>query len=107
MHNPSNSSDKKMNKFDLYLKTREIDKIHDIIESVLEKSRSEQKYWFSENQEVIADMLDSFMLDSVSILDGVRLDPESMQLSVQLMEKLKSTMRMMQTFQPSDSNKKN
>lgn len=107
MRNPSDSFDKKMSKFDLYLRAREIDQIHQILETVLQKTKSEQKFWLDENQDVILDMLDSFMIDSVSILDGVRLDSESMQMSIKLMEKLKSTMRMMQTFQPSDSSQKN
>lgn len=88
-------------KFDLFVKVREVNQVYDILQKILLKSRTEQKRWARENHIIIEDMMDSFMNDSFLVLDGMQLDEESMQLSMDLMEKLRSTMSIIQDLLPS------
>lgn len=96
----SDTEDSQHTKFDLYLKVREISQIYTLLQQVLHKKKSEQKVWAKENQEMVENMMDSFMNESVLVLDGMQLDEESMQLSIDLMEKLRFTLTAVQDLLP-------
>jgi hypothetical protein len=53
-----------------------------------------RREWVDQNEDMIADLMNSFMDDSVLAIDGLQLDEESMQLSVSLVTEMRSTLNM-------------
>lgn len=83
-------------KFSLYVKTQEIKQIAENLERVLLMPRQERVDWVQEHQEMVQELLDSFVNDSVMALDGLQLDPEAMKLSVDFITNLRDAINTVQ-----------
>lgn len=81
-------------KFDLYVKSREIQQISDSLKQLMLMSVEERQTWLDENEGMVAELMDSFMDDSVLAMDGLQLDKESMDLSVKLVTEMRNAMDM-------------
>jgi hypothetical protein len=63
--------------------------INSSLQKILLWNKSRREAWLDDNQEVIDQLMDTFIQDSTMILDGVRLQGEALQLSVDLMTNLR------------------
>jgi hypothetical protein len=91
-------------KFDLYVKAREIQQISDSLRHILTLPQAKRQEWLEENESIVAELMDSFMDDSVLAMDGLQLDQESMELSVTLVTKMRDAMNMIhRIFSDDDS----
>jgi hypothetical protein len=81
-------------KFDLYVKSREIQQISDSLQRILMLPVEQRQEWLQEHESIIAELMDSFMDDSVLALDGLQLDKESMELSVELVTQMRDAVNM-------------
>lgn len=83
-------------KFDLYLKSRELKELSRVLEQVLLLPQEQRFEWVEENGELVSEAVDGFIQDSSSALDGISLDPETMELSKELVLSLRDTMDIIQ-----------
>lgn len=83
-------------KFSLYVKTQEIKQIAENLERVLLMPRKERVSWVQEHQDMVQELLDSFVNDSVLALDGLQLDSEAMKLSVDFITNLRDAINTVQ-----------
>jgi hypothetical protein len=93
----STSGESEQIRFDLYKKEKELKEITDILQSLSIKSRDERRRWLQENEDLVANMAEEFVDDSFDKLDGAQLDHETLELSVQVMTKLRKTLGLFQT----------
>lgn len=85
-------------KFGLYVKTHEMKSLEETLQHVVVLSRSERQEWLLEHQDYVNDLLDSFISDSVLALDGLHLDSEAMELSIEFVTSLRDVMNMLRTI---------
>jgi len=71
-------------KFDLYLRSREVKQIVSYLEKVMLKQKSERELFVSENRVFIDSLMKTFVNDSNLTLEGMQMDQESAQMSMQL-----------------------
>lgn len=71
-------------KFDLYLRSREMRQIVSHLEKVMLKKKSERELFVTENRTFIDSLMKTFVDDSNLTLEGMQMDQESAQLSMQL-----------------------
>jgi len=71
-------------KFNLYLRSREIKQIVFYLEKVMLKKKSERDSFINENRSIIESLMKIFVESSNLTLEGMQLDQESVQLSMQL-----------------------
>lgn len=71
-------------KFDLYLRSREMKQIVSHLEKVMLKNKSERELFVTENKVFIDSLMKTFMDDSNLSLEGMQMDRESAQMSMQL-----------------------
>ena len=91
-------------KFDLYRRQKEIKEVADILQKLSSKGKSEQIEWLQENEDFVTEMAEDFVDDSLFKLDGVRLDNETVQLSVEVMTQLKETLGLFQSVVSGEDN---
>lgn len=81
-------------KFDLYVQTRRVRQISSALDEVLHHDPdSAAEDWIGDNSDIIDQLLEDLLDDSLLVLDGVELDDESKSLSVELMTNIKQTVR--------------
>lgn len=83
-------------RFDLYRKEKEIREISHILKDLSTKGRDERRRWLQENEDLVTDLAENFVDDSLYKLDGAQLDSETLELSVQVMTKLRETLGLFQ-----------
>ena len=71
-------------KFDLYLRSREMKQIVSYLEKVMLKQKSERDLFVAENKTFIDSLMKTFVDDSNLTLEGMQMDQESAQMSMQL-----------------------
>lgn len=89
-------------KFDLYKKEKEIREISRILRNLSLKSTDERRQWLQENEELVSDLAEEFVDESLYKLDGAQLDSETLELSVQVMTSLRETLGLFQAIINSD-----
>lgn len=94
---PADSAESEQIRFDLYRKEKELKEISDILRGLSVKSSDERRLWLQENEDLVANMAEEFVDDSFYKLDGVQLDHETLELSVQVMTELRKTLGLFQT----------
>jgi hypothetical protein len=94
-------------KFDLYLKIREIKQISGFLQKILLLTRDRRSIWLKENEDMVNQLMDSFLTDSTLALDGMQLDSEAMKMSVELMASLKNVFNILQTVVKDNKRLKN
>lgn len=81
-------------KFDLYLRSRELQQIAAQLERILQKNSRERNNWLKENKRVLESLLKNFVDDSSINLQGLQLDKETAALSMDLAVNLRQTVAM-------------
>src|SRR3990167_4486913 len=89
---PQPDSETESIKFDLYVKAAEIKQIADSLENVVLLPEKKRKQWLESHEELIKDLMESFMDDSMLAMDGMYLDPEASKLSVELVSNMRNAM---------------
>ncbi|PIR64625.1 MAG: hypothetical protein COU63_01230 [Candidatus Pacebacteria bacterium CG10_big_fil_rev_8_21_14_0_10_36_11] len=89
-------------RFDLYRRQKEIQEISKILQQLSARGRNEQKEWLRENEEFVTGMAEDFVDDSLVQLDGVKMDSETVRLSVEVMTQLRETLGLFQAIVSGD-----
>ncbi len=79
-------------KFGLYVKTHEIKQIDQSLRHILLLPKKAQRQWLTDHEEYVTDLLDSFVSDSTLALDGLQLDGEALELSIEFVTVLRDVM---------------
>ena len=96
--NGSHSSQRDAVKFDMYVKIRELQQIRDGLRKVVALSELDRKEWIINNETYLAEMMESVLHDTLGTIDGIQLDSEGLDLSVQLVSTMRDTMDVMQSI---------
>lgn len=78
-------------RFDLYRRQKEIKEISKIVHQLSSKGKQEQTTWLRENERFVTEMAEDFVDESLFHLDGVKMDSETLRLSVEVMTQLRET----------------
>ncbi|HCR81737.1 MAG TPA: hypothetical protein DIV47_04695 [Candidatus Pacebacteria bacterium] len=84
-------------RFELQRKEKEIREISRILQGLLMKSRDERRVWLQENEDLMINLAEEFVDESLYKLDGAQLDNETLELSVQVMTELRKTLGLFET----------
>ena len=79
-------------KFGLFVKNQEIHQIEASLRHVTLMSNRDKQLWLSEHETFVNDLLDNFVEDSTLALDGLQLDGEALQLSIEFVSGLRNVM---------------
>ncbi len=79
-------------KFGLYVKTHEIRQIEESLRQVMLLPKTNQRRWLADHEGYISELLDSFVSDSTLALDGIQLDGEALELSIEFVTVLRDVM---------------
>lgn len=85
-------------KFNLFLKTHEIQEIQKVLRHVMLMPVSERLAWVEENGEIIQAAFDTFIDDSNVVLDDMLVDDETLELSQELVVSLKNALAAVETI---------
>ena len=91
-------------RFELFRRQQEIQEIFKILQQLSDRGKNEQVEWLKQNEDFVTAMADDFVDDSLFQLDGVKLDSETLQLSVEVMTQLKETLGLFQTIVSGEDN---
>ncbi len=84
--------------FDLYLKNRELKQINSFLREISLWDRQIRLSWLADNQDVLDQLVDSFMEDSSLVFHGIKLQGEALQLSVELVTSLREAMTVIRSL---------
>lgn len=79
-------------KFNLFVKTHEIKQLDTSLRHVLLLPAKDRQIWLDEHEEFVNNLLDGFVNDSTLALDGLQLDTEALQLSIDFVTSLRDVM---------------
>lgn len=79
-------------KFSLYVKAHEIKQLDASLRQVLLMSNRDRQTWLNEHEEFVNELLETFVNDSTLALDGLQLDTEALQLSIDFVTNLRDVM---------------
>lgn len=82
-------------KFDLYLKAREVKQLAEVLQGLSSKSKAERLNWLRQNENLVANLVDTFTDESLSTLEGASMDREMMTMSMELMANLRRALLML------------
>ncbi len=83
-------------KFDLYVQLRKVKQITQALNQAALDQQVFEKEWLIQNQDVIESLLNDLLDDSLLVLDGVQLDAEGIDLSLNLMNDIDLTLNLVQ-----------
>ncbi len=92
---PTNPATKK---FQLFVKLREIKALATLLQEVRLKTTAERQAWLQDNEPLIADLVNEFTDDSLSRLQGIGTDRETVSLSVDLVTSLRQTLLLLDSL---------
>jgi hypothetical protein len=92
---PTNPATKK---FQLFVKLREIKELTSLLQEVGLRSTAERQAWLLDNEPIIADMVNEFTDESLSKLQGIGTDRETVNLSVDLVTSLRQTLLLLDSL---------
>lgn len=84
-------------KFDLYVQSRRARQLHKTLTNIAYRAESEQD-WLEANQDLVEGLLDQLLRDSLLALDGIEIDRESIDLSLELISNIKSAVSLIQNL---------
>ncbi|MEA2056201.1 MAG: hypothetical protein U9O78_00580 [Patescibacteria group bacterium] len=86
-------------KFDLFVQLRKVKQISQALDQLINKNADlNRPSWFASNVEVVDQLLEDLLDDSMLVLDGVQFDEESKSLSFELMGDIKETLCIINTL---------
>ncbi len=88
--------DSKRVKFDIFVQLRKVKQITQALDRALLQNQTQERLWLVEHQDVIDSFLTDLLDSSILVLDGVQLDDEGIDLSLDLMQDIRLTLDLMQ-----------
>lgn len=85
-------------KFGLFVKTRELKQLQASLREVLLMNGDKRNEWLQSNETLINEMLEDFVSDSTLALDGIQLDSEALQMSMEYVSSLRDVMTTMRSI---------
>lgn len=82
-------------KFDIYVKLRELKQIGEGFKQLSGLPETDRISWLTEHESFLSEMMDSFLNETMGTIDGVALDSETLELSVELVSTMRDTMNIM------------
>ena len=79
-------------KFRLFVQARKISQLNRALRKIKTDPQDRQIGWMLNQPDLIDDMLNDLLDDSLLMLDGIELDPEAVDLSLQLMENIRQSL---------------
>jgi len=103
IENPSSKKAAEFNekdavKFDMYIKLRELKQISQGFQRLNELPQTERVVWLTDHELFLSEMMETFLNDTLGTIDGVHLDTEALELSVELVTTMRDTMNMMRSI---------
>src|SRR5690606_3269988 len=84
-------SDKNEIKFDIYVKIRELKQISEGLHRIHSLPKKEKETWLSDNESFMSEMMESVLQETMGTIDGIQLDSEALELSVELVSTMRDT----------------
>lgn len=84
--------------FDLFRRQHELKEISGILQTLTAKGQEEQKQWIRENEDIMVELAEEFIDESLHGLDGIQMDNETVRLSVEVMTQLRETLGLFQAI---------
>jgi hypothetical protein len=78
-------------KFDLFVRSRQMTQIYEQLLAVLSLDNQEKRTWIRDNEELISNLLSNFIDDTVRAMNGINIDDETKQLSMDLVTKIRDS----------------
>ena len=82
-------------KFSLFIKAREVSQLAEVLQALSAKPKAQRLRWLRENEQVIAELVNTFTDESISTLEGATLDREMMGISMEMMANLRRVLLML------------
>jgi len=82
--------------FDLYVKQQEVRQISQCINDLSLLPDEERAALLDDHFDIISDMIASFFQDTFTTIDGMYLDAETMEMSLEVMNQMRQTMTKLQ-----------
>lgn len=95
---PLTNQDSAAIKFDLFVKLRELRQVSEGLRAVLALPEREKQAWIEDNEEFLSEMIEAFLQETMTGLDGLALDSEGLELSVELVSVMRDAMAMVQSM---------
>ncbi len=102
----SSDSQDQETKFDLYVQSRKVKQISLALDRFAQAS-SEGHSWLSDDHELVGQLVDELLDDSLLALDGIQLDPEGVELSVDLISEVRKALSMVEQIAGGDMSDEN
>lgn len=83
-------------KFDLFVQLRKVKQIMQALDQAVLSDHQLDAEWVAQNQELIDVLLNELLDDSMLVLDGVQLDDEGIDMSLDLMQDIRHTLDLVQ-----------
>ncbi|MEN8253620.1 MAG: hypothetical protein ABFQ62_04565 [Patescibacteria group bacterium] len=85
-------------KRELFARAQHANSLSKEFEKIMLLPKIKRQKWVEENESFLGQMFDTFTDDSMMALDGVELDNQGMELSMEFISKLRVTMTMLKTI---------
>ncbi|HCC84454.1 MAG TPA: hypothetical protein DEP87_02125 [Candidatus Pacebacteria bacterium] len=85
-------------KFQLFVKVREIHQLSQLLQEVSLKTTRDRRTWVQENEVLISNLITEFTDDSLSQLQGIGTDQETVKLSMDLVSSLRQTLLLLDSL---------
>jgi len=79
-------------KFGLFVKTHEMRQLEQSLRHILLLPKIERNTWIKDHEDLMNNLLESFVQDSTFALDGLQLDTEAAELSIEFVTSLRDVM---------------
>ncbi len=79
-------------KFNLFIQSRRVGQFHQALKKIKNKSQNYQTSWVFNHPELLDEMLNDMLDDSLLMLDGLELDSETVDLSLQLVKNIRQSL---------------
>lgn len=83
-------------KFDLFVQSRRVKQISTALDKMFFDSQNANTLWLKQNQEFINELLEELLEESLLVLDGVKVDGESLDLSMKLVNDIYRSLAVVQ-----------
>lgn len=90
--------DSNLVKRDLFARTQHINSLTKEFEKIMLLPQERRQIWVEENESFLNQMFDILTDDSVLAFDGVELDSQGMELSIEFVSNLRTVMTMLKTI---------
>lgn len=83
-------------KFDLFVQSRQVKEVIALLQQTMLQTKTGRQNWLRQNQEIVDELLNDLLDSSLLMIDGMKLDHESLNLSVELVTNIKEALTLMQ-----------